>query len=73
MGAFKLGKTDFNFVITIMGRIGASTFSNDFMKEKMVLDEQVTGKRLFYIQYRGFETIKFIFMNLFIIFMMTIT
>ena len=33
---------------------------NDKPKEKMVLDEQVTGKRLFYIQYRGFETIKFI-------------
>ena len=26
----------------------------------MVLDEQVTGKRLLYIQYSGFETIKFI-------------
>ena len=33
---------------------------NEKPKEKMVLDEQVTCKRLFYIQYRGFETIKFI-------------
>ena len=29
-------------------------------KDELVLDEQVTGKRLFYLQYRGFETIKFI-------------
>ena len=33
---------------------------NDKPKEKMVLNERVTGKRLFYIQYRGFETVKFI-------------
>ena len=29
-------------------------------KEKLCFDEQVTGKRLFFIQYRGFHTIEFI-------------
>ena len=29
-------------------------------KEKLCLDEQVTGKRLFFIQYRGFHTLEYI-------------